>query len=547
VALLITEGRTLISGARDNTLRLWNAITCTTLREIFDRKQGVNGKHRADIRRAVMLPQAPQRDPTQVQQQQRLLLTASMDGTLRVWHLVSDEVPATAPPAAKQSSSASGARQSEADLLFLGVGGAAGDGDGAGAVLAATALCSPWPASAPRRCHIRIPLMRSTSGVGWDDVTKALLVEILAGKGAVDVAVGEAGHDLCLASLSFFDRDVGVSSLALNPNPARPIVALSSSAHSIALLALRTDTVPWLLRQAEGTLPAGVLPAGTDLAPLTQVQSFSGHSGAVTGVALLPGEETLVSSSADAQVSVYDINSFDRRETFSFGASALCLALAPVDAGKPVQFVFVGGADYVIRAYSTNPQDYAALAAAYAALPVPQPIARHDFEAARYVGHAGRIETIAIHPNGRMMASGGRDWSVLLWSLVNPPPALTVSTRQQRDRGVALTGVYILSYSAPIRRSTPRDESAVRTVSPLARVDAHRGFVSRLGLSPLSVGGGLLASAGNDHAVRVWRVSTGSLLSSAGMERLWESSAAPDAGGHVGAVSALSVGGRLGR
>lgn len=449
MALLITEGRTLISGARDNTLRLWNAITCTTLREIFDRKQGVNGKHRADIRRAVMLPQAPQRDPTQVQQQQRLLLTASMDGTLRVWHLVSDEVPATAPPAAKQSSSASGARQSEADLLFLGVGGAAGDGDGAGAVLAATASAAPGR-QAPPGGATSVSLDALDVGVGWDDVTKALLVEILAGKGAVDVAVGEAGHDLCLASLSFFDRDVGVSSLALNPNPARPIVALSSSAHSIALLALRTDTVPWLLRQAEGTLPAGVLPAGTDLAPLTQVQSFSGHSGAVTGVALLPGEETLVSSSADAQVSVYDINSFDRRETFSFGASALCLALAPVDAGKPVQFVFVGGADYVIRAYSTNPQDYAALAAAYAALPVPQPIARHDFEAARYVGHAGRIETIAIHPNGRMMASGGRDWSVLLWSLVNPPPALTVSTRQQGDRGVALTGVYILSYSAPI-------------------------------------------------------------------------------------------------
>lgn len=76
--------------------------------------------------------------------------------------------------------------------------------------------------------------------------------------------------------------------------------------------------------------------------------------------------------------------------------------------------------------------------------------------------------------------------------------------------------------------------------SPLARVDAHRGFVSSLKFSPLSVGGGLLASAGNDHAVRVWRVSTGGLLSGASMDRVWESSASPDAGGHVGAVSALA-------
>ena len=87
---------------------------------------------------------------------------------------------------------------------------------------------------------------------------------------------------------------------------------------------------------------------------------------------------------------------------------------------------------------------------------------------------------------------------------------------------------------------TPRDESSVPVCSPLARVDAHRGFVSSLKFSPLSVGGGLLASAGNDHAVRVWRVSTGGLLSGASMDRVWESSASPDAGGHVGAVSALA-------
>lgn len=421
-----TGGRTLISGARDNTLRLWNAATCTTVREIFDRKQGVNGKHRADVRRAVVLPDAPQGSG---QPPRRSLLTASMDGTLRVWQLAPDDAggasskgTAGSRPGEPTASGRGAASDAEADLLLLSEADAAAAAGGGGAGSAAGATRRQPPSAA-------VSLDALDVGAGWDDTTKSLLIEILAGKGAVDVAVDEAGHDLCLASLSFFERDVGVSSLALNPNPARPIVAVSSSAHTLALLALRTDTLPWLTRQAEGTLPAGVLPPGTDLAPLSLVQTFAGHEGAVTGVALLPDEATLVSVGADSRVSVYDVATVDRRLSLSFGTSALCVSLAPstVASASSSAFVFVGGADYVIRAYSADPADYAALTAAYAALPVPQPVARHDYEAARYVGHAGRVETIAIHPNGRIMASGGRDWSVLLWSLVKP--ALTLSVR----------------------------------------------------------------------------------------------------------------------
>ena len=86
----------------------------------------------------------------------------------------------------------------------------------------------------------------------------------------------------------------------------------------------------------------------------------------------------------------------------------------------------------------------------------------------------------------------------------------------------------------------PREESAVPVCAPLVRCDAHQGFVSCLRFSSLSIGGGLLASAGNDHAVRVWRVSMGGLLGRTSLERVWESCAAPEAGGHVGAVSALA-------
>lgn len=324
-----TEGRTLISGARDNTIRLWNSSTCATVREIFDRKQGVNGKHRADVRRACLLPAS---NP----QQQRQLLTASMDGTVRAWLLAADDA-GSAGGSQPAASAAKPPATSDADLLLLG-----------GDVPMDDRVCSAGGVTAAPRHRggaAAVSLDSLDVGAGWDDTTKALLLEILAGKAAVDVTVSEAGNDLCLSSMSFFDREVGVSSLALNPNPARPIVAVSSSAHSLALLSLRMDTLPWLVRQAEGTLPSGILPQGTDLSPLTLVQTFAGHSSAVTGVALLPDEATIVSASTDSRVSVYDIATVDRRLSFAFGTSALCVALAPSEGAGKSQFVFVGGAD----------------------------------------------------------------------------------------------------------------------------------------------------------------------------------------------------------
>jgi WD40 repeat protein len=41
----------------------------------------------------------------------------------------------------------------------------------------------------------------------------------------------------------------------------------------------------------------------------------------------------------------------------------------------------------------------------------------HEYEIARFVGHSGRIDTLAVHPDGRLLASGARDFNIFLWSL----------------------------------------------------------------------------------------------------------------------------------
>jgi WD40 repeat protein len=77
---------------------------------------------------------------------------------------------------------------------------------------------------------------------------------------------------------------------------------------------------------------------------------------------------------------------------------------------------------------STNPSDYGPIRAAYAAMPVPTPVPPHEYEAARYVGHSGCVTALAVDGRGHYMATGGRDWSILLWDVTRPSPAIAVRT-----------------------------------------------------------------------------------------------------------------------
>lgn len=98
----------------------------------------------------------------------------------------------------------------------------------------------------------------------------------------------------------------------------------------------------------------------------------------------------------------------------------------------------------------------------------------------KFVGHAGRVKTLALHPDGTLMASGGFDYTILLWKLEAAYPACTAE----------------------------RPESAIPTVRPLTRVDAHKGHIMGLRFKPAAAGDArsYLASCSNDHSLKVWSV-----------------------------------------
>jgi WD40 repeat protein len=432
------DGSHIVSGSRDNGVRIWSSSSFTEIREVSDKRLGQAGKHRSDVRRLAYLPPVSGTPTaTEAAAGRRFLLSCSLDGSMRLWLLE--------PVVEVESTAATIFNAGDGPGTAERRGAGAGAGAGADPTAASSGLGSP---------DALLGLVEGAAGLGlglgdagsigtgasggWDDVTRKLLGEIMGSGGLSTAAVtgkgSQGGVDSCLATMSFFGgenasrgaAEDGVSAFALNP--AQPIVAYASSAHAFALGKLRLDTLEWLLRQKAGTLPPNALPPGTSLDPVAQVQAFYGHTGAVNAVQLIGDDRTLVTASNDYTAAVYDIASVERRLLLPYGTSVHCLALgAPLSAGG-APLVYVGGADYAIRGYSSNPADYEPIRRAYASKAGgPEPVPAWEFQAVRYLGHSGRVESIAVDAKNRVMASAGRDWSVLLWDLTRPAPALSVS------------------------------------------------------------------------------------------------------------------------
>lgn len=620
------DGSHLLSGSRDNAIRVWSVTTFVEIREVSDKRQGMRGKHRSDVRHLAYLPAVPGTAVAAAAASgRRFLLSASLDGTFRLWRIE---------PIVEEETAAASLLAAAA----AGGGGRAGAGAGAGAGGADAPLLDvgdgPSSSASAAVGDVSIAMGGDASGAGggWDQATAALLREIMGAGfgGGTGGAVGglaspapggssssaaaaaaaaasaaaaakgiHAGIDTCLATMPFFDTeaygaaDDGIAGFALNP--ARPILAYSSSAHAFALGNLNFEAIGTVEAQHDGRIKPGSAAAAAMggmggmpgmpgfRAPeiITQVKGFHGHTGTVHSVALLGSDDrSLASAGADCTLAVFDTGAVERRLVIPFGTSVHALALGPPLAAGGAPMVYAGGADYTIRAYSSNPADYAPIRAAYAGKPSgPEPVPAHDYEAVRYVGHSGRVSCISIDGSGKIMASCGHDWSVLLWNLDKPAPLLSVSQPSllARCSGTVLPDVCPCAFRRgsppiipPLRsllalfhraspasstlplplacltqlpppphlQRSPRPESSIPTAAPMAKVDVHDGHVPAVAFSSLEAGS-LLATGGSDHSVKVWRVTSG--LTGTGLANVW-ASGPKAAGGHTSAVSCLAWG-----
>jgi WD40 repeat protein len=300
-------------------------------------------------------------------------------------------------------------------------------------------------------------------------------------------------------------------------------VALSGDG---ALLAAGTSTGQvWVWRTADRT-------------PLWAVQA---HNGGVWRVAISAHGHLLASVGADGLVAVWSLAGIGDRKDPELGMQAAkpahavavlrghtgavwCVALSG-DGGV----VASGGADGTVRLWS--------LAAAN-----DRPDARLGMLEAStgqalaiLPAHSGGVWGVALSDDGQLVASGGADGRVRLWSLadlgdprpaqeVNPGRALaTMESHPGGVWGVALSadgellatggadGTVRLWSLASLgdRRDTMLGMQETSIVSPMATLEGHTSGVWRVALSS---DGQLLISAGADGTVRLWEPGTGRLV-----------------------------------
>ena len=117
-------------------------------------------------------------------------------------------------------------------------------------------------------------------------------------------------------------------------------------------------------------------------------------------------------------------------------------------------------------------------------------------------GHANRVTSIALSPDGKTLASGGEDNAVILWD---------IATGQRKSLTGHTDGVTSVAFSpdGDILASGSRDKTVilwnVASGAEVRRLDGHVGWVNSVAFSPDN---STLASAGF-YTIILWDVTTG--------------------------------------
>lgn len=126
-------------------------------------------------------------------------------------------------------------------------------------------------------------------------------------------------------------------------------------------------------------------------------------------------------------------------------------------------------------------------------------------------GHRGEVvRAVAFSPDGRLLASGGSDRAVRLWRLNRETETVSGQPPLRHDSVIrALTFIDDRSFvsgdsGGKLRLWALRESGQrFRVKEPMQDLRAHRGNVRALAVEAAS---GLLASAGDDGLVRLWRL-----------------------------------------
>jgi WD40 repeat protein len=213
------------------------------------------------------------------------------------------------------------------------------------------------------------------------------------------------------------------------------------------------------------------------------ISTLAGHTGEVTGCALLP-EERAVSASRDGTLRLWSLGHLAARGSL-IGHEGAVLGVAAIDERRVVSW----SEDCTIRVW--------------------------DVEDGRQIlvlrGHDRAVTACALVARNRsQLVSGSTDATVRLWNLDDGRLLRTYRSHQAAVTGVVVTRDGRHAFSCSLDRTVRMWSLRNTTSSPAATFEGHSLGVLGLALSPRERS---LASWSYDRTVRIWNLPEGRLLS----------------------------------
>ncbi|ABQ92370.1 NB-ARC domain-containing protein [Roseiflexus sp. RS-1] len=405
------DGRTIVSGSHDRTVKVWEAESGRLLRSL----EG----HTGSVRAVAVSPDG------------RTIVSGSHDRTVKVW-------------------------EAESGRLLRSLEGHTGS-------VRAVAV-SPDGRTIVSGSHDRTVKV-------WDAASGRLLRSLKGHTGSVlAVAVSPDGRTIVSGS---HDRTVKV----WEAESGRLLRSLEGHTGSVRAVAVSPDGRTIVSGSWDNTVKVWEAESGRPL------RSLEGHTGSVRAVAVSPDGRTIVSGSDDRTVKVWEAESGRLLRSLE-GHTDWVLAVAVSPDGRTI---VSGSRDRTVKVW--------------------------EAESGRLLrsleGHTGSVLAVAVSPDGRTIVSGSHDRTVKVWEAESGRLLRSLEGHTDWVRAVAVSpdGRTIVSGSWDNTVKVWEAESG----RLLRSLEGHTGSVRAVAVSP---DGRTIVSGSHDRTVKVWDAASGRLLRS---------------------------------
>ncbi|RMH72249.1 MAG: hypothetical protein D6680_19705 [Cyanobacteria bacterium J007] len=269
----------------------------------------------------------------------------------------------------------------------------------------------------------------------------------------------------------------GAISRSRLPQGWKCIHTLEAHQNYVIAVAIASDNQTLVSCSYDKTIKVWHLDTGHLLGTLT------GHRGWVSCLSIGPDGRSLVSGSLDNRLLYWDLGTGTLKETLT-GHSSYPIALTSSADG---QYLVAGCFDGTIAVWDWSTRS----------------------SLAQLGGHAGSVESVAISPDSRTLASGGgyEDRTIKLWELSGAELKQSLAGHRASVRALAFTpdGTRLASGSED-RTLKIWDLATGKILHDLSHPS---GWIQAIAISP---DGRAIATGSRDSTIKIWRLDTCELL-----------------------------------